>query len=448
MDQLSVELISILFSFLTPTDVRHFRCASKFYANVGRSFMFRHLHLLFTPSSFERLHTISSDPTLARCVTSLYYEADSLPIYASFDIWKRCASKRLAIYPETEPLNPPPDGISERARRAYQRESTKLKIYATWDKYLCYIWQQKEMRKDNYLAGKIANAMVNLPNLEEIIFSLGHWAGGPSEAIQYAYSDAHVIPYGHNSHSSTEPLGVPQMLSLLQGSACTQMKVKRLSGGIVNWEFFKQNGKVLDDLHKAVRNLQELKLEFSTSNEEELERPRFVDPEQYHARMAIQRCARYLTNGRLREFLSAAPDLRLLDIRFDRNVKNYNPGSPAALRYVVGKQKWDFLSDVTLGYFDSRAEDLIGFCAIHAMTLQRLVLNEIQLLEGSWLSTFQQMRRLLSLKQVRIRGTLHALEFHECWTFTTMDSRDEDMMTRVVQGYLLLGGDGPLLDLV
>lgn len=40
---------------------------------------------------------------------------------------------------------------------------------------------------------------------------------------------------------------------------------------------------------------------------------------------------------------------------------------------------------------------------------------------------------LLRFKQVRIHGNLHALQFYEYWTFTTMDSRDENMMSRVVQ---------------
>ncbi|MCJ1270107.1 hypothetical protein MMC22_010001 [Lobaria immixta] len=452
MDQLSAELISIVCSFLTSTDVGHLRCASKFYANVGRPFMYRQLHLIFTPDSFERLHTISSDPTLAPYVTSLYYEADSLPVYGSMKDWERFAAFDLAMSPELESMKPSrPDNGSERALRAYQREIAKLEkrhrylqVQAGWDKYLRYLVQQKEMREDNYLAGKIADAMVHLPNLIQIVFSLRRWVGGPSKAIENAYSDAHVIPYGHNSYSWT---GVPQMLSLLQGSARTQMKLKSLCGGIMNWEFFRQSDEVLEELHKAVRNLQELKLEFSTGTKEDLEMMRPAGREYYYSVMAVYKCARYLMNGRLREFLAAAPNLRLLDVRFDQNVKNDTPGSPAALRYVVGKHKWEFLADVTLSFFDSRDEDLVDFCEIHAMTLQRLVLNEIQLFQGSWPPTLQKMRRLLHLKQVRIRGYLRSFEWHENWAFPPMESQEENLMSRAVQGYLLQNGDGPLLDL-
>ncbi|MCJ1263787.1 hypothetical protein MMC22_003657 [Lobaria immixta] len=128
-------------------------------------------------------------------------------------------------------------------------------------KYVNYIKLQKAMREDNYYVGKIADVMFHLPNLSELVLSLERWAGGPSKAIENAYSDSHGIPDGHNSWR--EPCGVAQMLSLLQGSARTQMKLKSLCGGIVNWKFFIQNDEILEELQKAVRNLQELKLNLS-----------------------------------------------------------------------------------------------------------------------------------------------------------------------------------------
>ncbi|MCJ1261127.1 hypothetical protein MMC22_000991 [Lobaria immixta] len=462
MDQLSAELISIVCSFLNLRDVGHLRCASRFYANVGRPFMFRHLHLIFTPDSFERLHAISSDPTLAPYVTSLYYEADTLPIYRSFRNWERHLVEP-AILSEMESMKlRDPDSSGERVLRAYQPKLTKstkrsrLQLLTAYEKYVNYLEQQEAMREDDYYAGKIADAMFHLPNLSEIVLSLDRWAGGPSKAIENAYSDSHVIPYGHNSW---RPIGVPQMLSLLQGSARTEMKLKSLCGGILDWRFFMQSDAVWEELHKAVQGLQELKLEFLTSMREPLEfLTSFEEPwgltgkskdtyhHYYYSTEEEIDCAEYLTNGRLLEFLAAAPNLRLLDLRFDRNDADWLSGSPAELRDAVGKHRWEFLADVTLSVLDSRAEDLVDFCEIHATTLQRLVLNNIQLLQGSWPSTFQEMRRLLHLKQVRICGNLRAYDLDEDWLFAAMES-SETTMSGVVQEYLLQGGDGPLLDL-
>lgn len=446
MDRLPVELVANICSFLEPRDIGHLRCVSRFYAHVGRPFMFRQLHLIFKPESFERLHAICSNPTLAPYVTSLYYEADTLPFYECFDEWELHLIDP-AIFPGLDFVHPPGPNSSERARRAYQRQLKKLKIKprhlysqpqlaTAYQKYLDYSKEQDAMRRDNYHAGKIADALAQLPHLQEITMSLEGWEG-QSKRLKNSYSDTLVIPEGDNSW--TEPLGVPQMLSLLQGSARTQMKLKRLGGGPVDWKFFQQSDEVFEELQKAVRNLQELKLGLSTGCEEAEDSLDGVET----FGIETQECAEYLQNGRLRDFLAAAPNLRLLDLQFDW----CNPNCPADLRYVFGKHKWDFLRDVTLSTFDSRAEDLLSFCETHAMTLRRLVLDEIKLVEGSWPSTFQEMRRLLHLEGVRICGDLESSEFGEDWCFTMMESEEDTTMSRDVQEYLLQGGDGPLLDL-
>ena len=447
MDRLPVELITMICSFLEPHDVGHLRSVSTTFAEIGRPFIFRQLHLIFTPDSFKHLHAICSNPTLTPYVTSFYYEADTLPFYESFEDWEYHLFDP-ASFSGVDYIHPPGPDCSERSRRAYQREVRKLRrrprhqyselqLLTAYQMYLDYSKEQDAMRRDDYHAGKIADALARLPNLEEIVLSLECWTGQCSRKLQTAYSDSFVIPDGDNSW--TEPLGVPQLLSLLQGAARTQKKLKRLGGGLVDWKFFQQSDEVFEELQTAVRNLRELKLGLSTGVEEAEDSLDGVET----FGIETQECANYLKNGRLRDFLAAAPHLRLLDLQFDWS----NPNSPADLRYVVGNHKWDFLEDVTLSTFDSRAEDLLGFCATHAMTLRKLVLDAIILVEGSWPSTFQEMRRLLRLEYVRVCGDLEASEFDEDWNFTMMESHDETTMSRVVQAYLLQGGDGPLLDL-
>ena len=302
------------------------------------------------------------------------------------------------------------------------------------------------MREDNCHAGKIADAMLHLPNLEGIIMSLEQWAGPKTKAVRNAYSDCLVVPEGHNNW--TEPRGVPQMLSMIQGSARTEIKLKTLCGGVIDWKFFKQSDEVLEDLQKAVQNVQDLVLEFSTSPGMEGARDlirNFYTEGIDELELEIRECAGYLKTGRLIDFLTAAPNLRLLDLRFDSAIPSKIRGFPADLSYVVGKYKWDCLADVTLSFMSSRAEDLIGFCESHAMTLRRLAISKISLVDGSWLSMFQTMRRLLRLQQVRIYGHLEALG--EFWRFPMLETRGQTTMSREVQKYLLQGGHGPLLDL-
>ncbi|MCJ1462342.1 hypothetical protein MMC07_000942 [Pseudocyphellaria aurata] len=444
MNQLPVELVTLVCSFMKPRDVGHLRRTSKLYADIGRPFMFRQFHLMFTPQSFRRLKELASNPAWAPLVTSLYYEADTLPFFESFEDWEFHVFDP-ANFSGSELMPPLDPNSSERARRAYNRDLRKLRqrahhqysrpqLRAAYQKYLDYSKVQDKMREDEYHAGKIADAMVRLPNLGELVLSL---MGGRSKKLANAYSDSLVIPNGDNSW--TEPLGVPQMLSLLQGSARTPMKLKLLHGGVVDWRFFDQSDEVFQDLQKAVGNLQELSLQLSTGIEEGGYSPYGVED----LGVEIDACAEYLKNGRLLKFLSAAPNLRGLDLRFDWS----NPNCPTDLKYVVGGHRWEFLADVTLSTFDSTAENLVGFCEKHAMTLQSLVLERIKLVEGSWSPTFQKMRRALHLKHVRICGDLEAFEYDENWSFTTMEAQHETSMSRAVQRYLLQGGDGPLLDL-
>lgn len=451
MDRLPVELIRTICSFLKSRDVGSFRRVSKFYANVGRPIMFRHLHLIFTPHSFERLHAISSNPDLAPYVTSLYYEADTLPVFQEMFDWE-CNLSDPEFYSKLEAENPlGPDSsseLSDGADGSCQRELgpfTKLK-FTHYEKFLDHLKQQDAMREDNYHAGKIADAMLHLPNLEEIIMSLEQWAGPKTKAVRNAYSDCLVVPEGHNNW--TEPRGVPQMLSMIQGSARSEIKLKTLWGGVIDWRFFEQSDEILKDLQKAVQNVQDLVLEFSTSPgmEEARDLIRNLDTEGIdELELEIRECAGYLKTGRLKDFLTAAPNLRLLDLRFDSAIPSEIRGFPADLSDVVGKYKWDFLADVTLSFMSSRAEDLIGFCESHAMTLRRLAISKISLVDGSWLCMFQKMRRLLRLQQVRICGHLEALG--EFWRFPMLETRGQTTMSRVVQKYLLQGGHGPLLDL-
>ena len=447
MDRLPVELVTMVCSFLPRSDVANLRCTSKFNAEAGRPFMFCQLHLVFTPKSFERLHAISSNPALAPYVTSLYYEGDTLPFYDSFYQWQRHALSPTASSGSGFVEPPNQNSSSEHALRAYRRELAKSHSIA-YQKYLEYSEHQDVMCADDYHAEKIVKAMACLPNLEEIVLSLECWAGGPSKAVRCAYSDSLITPYGDESWAE-EPRGVPQMLSLLQGSARTQKKLKILHAGVVDWKFFEQSDAEFEDTKKAVQNLQELRLELSA-------RPSVQKPVNTLSwtghlclGLEVMQCAQHLwRNERLRKFLAAAPNLRLLDVRFDLKVSRGLPSCIVDLRSVVGTHQWERLADVTLSSFNSREQDIVGFCERHAMTLQKLVINEIWLLQGSWLSTYQKMRRLLHLKEAKVRGHTAAYDpLNENWDFPSMESPDESPMSRVVQEYLLQGGDGPLLDL-
>lgn len=475
MDRLSIELIRMIYSLLKPRDVGRLRRVSKFYEIVGRPFMFRLFHLVFTPNSFERLRLIYSNPDLAPHVTYLYYEPDS---FESCDAIEKqgIPSAEPEPFSETNSHLSDSDSLSEpdestsygdsieegEIPSAESEPSSETNSFLSdsdslsesdestgYQKLLEYSKQQEAMCKDNHYASKVADAIYHLPNLYWICMSIQHTAPRPTNALRKAFRDSVVVPFGH--HSCGEPYGVSQMLSLLQGVARSQAKLKRLFGGVMDWKLFKQSEEVLKDLQKALQNIQYLELEFSTclGREEAIDlisSP--FDFERDELASKIQGCAACLKDGRFNRILATAPNLRRLDVRFYSAIPTQIPGIPADLSNIVGKHKWEFLAEVTLGFMSSKEEDLVGFCELHAMTLESLVISRIILIKGSWLSTFQTMRRLLCLKDVSIYDRLEAVG--ECWDFPMMGAggkRCETTMRREVQEYLLQGGDGPLLDL-
>ena len=54
-------------------------------------------------------------------------------------------------------------------------------------------------------------------------------------------------------------------------------------------------------------------------------------------------------------------------------------------------------------------DDLVSFCSRHASTLKSLHLTSIGLAEGDWFSTFDKMRKVLTLDHMEVAGRLEGL---------------------------------------
>lgn len=138
---------------------------------------------------------------------------------------------------------PPGPESSDRTHLAFQREFMEVKhtpcrqysllqLSTAYRMYRAYFKVQEVMRRDSYHAGKIADAMTHLPNLEEIVLSLQGWDGGRSLSLEIAYAECHVILYGDRI-----------------------------------WTFFEQSHEVFEELSNAVRNLDGLKFDLTAGEE-------------------------------------------------------------------------------------------------------------------------------------------------------------------------------------
>lgn len=283
-----------------------------------------------------------------------------------------------------------------------------------------------------------------MPNLKNIEMSMERCLyGGSSEKVDRAFGKAYQSVCGDNWQK--ESCGVPQMRSLLLGASHAGLRLQGLRCGLVHWEIFKQSGEVFEKMKSAVQHLTMLNLHITTRISDDGSWDS-LDGDDHHSQ--IPACAEYLKDsGRLQEFVVAAPDLRILDIRFDME----NPYPPAGLRQIVGDFTWHSLHHVAFYILQTTEDELMHFYGRHAGTLSEIVLYTVQLTKGSWPGLLQRMRRTLCLKKAKICGKVTSSNPNENFDFGSppelIDDDMEDFLSSVVERYLMEGGDGTLLDL-
>ena len=329
---------------------------------------------------------------------------------------------------------------SDRENRAYQREMEKarggprytytdLQLRRAYEKYKKYLSNQNMMRSHNYESEMITDAFNKMPNLKTIEMSMEYCLGSPSTKIERAFGKGLALPYGDDRQK--ELCGILQLRSLLLAVANANLKLESLCCGNVHWRFLKHSPGIFEKMQRAVQFLHHMTQHITTRTEED-------DND-------IPQCYQFLDNyGRLRDLITAAPDLKHLEINFDDD----NPFLPTSLKDVVGDFKWHALRSAIFSMIDTDEGALVNFYGRHADTLRGIGLENIRLeVGGVWPRLLQCMRKMLRLEKVRIGGRFSTADgasyLLECLEDDGIRSR-----TRVViEDYLLAGGEGRLLDL-
>ena len=402
--QLPPEVLHMIFTYL-PRHIPELRLLCKSFADIGLHYLLSSYHLIFKKSSFERLLEISQHPVLSKCIKSIFYEADTLSEYDTRKEWEEHISDYYC--PDFNELSTIGDrntgtARAQRAsRRAYvkcmqgPRSSCSARQFR--EAYSCYrqcISDQREMIALDYNAESINDAIKRLPNLVSLEMSMHYCLGSRTKCVESAFSPTLYRPCG--DHHQPDHEGVAQLRSLLFGALESSRRIEELHCGYVDWKFFDAEADTFARLKMAVQNLKVLELYISTNSS----RDDHNDDSNYH--QAIIECASYLKGGRLRDFLSAAPNLTQLFVEFDSDV----PQSPARLIDVVGTTTWPSLRLVYFSLLSFTSNDLIQFYRRHSTTLQDIGFDDIQLLQGTWQDLFPKIKDTLELQHVKISGDL------------------------------------------
>ena len=356
---------------------------------------------------------------VSKYVTSLFYEADTFQILNEEEWEEQVESPdyedRLRKVRERRYSLRSNKGRHAGTRTVPCHQYTKRQLKEAFRKYQEFCGYQDRLYD---LDRKIAKAMKRFPNLKEIAMSAQVWPH--RQAFEKVFAPGFCTTYREDTEDW--PVGLVQMRSLLLGACCAGLKLERLCCKEVNWHILTQKKKTFEDMRRSVRHLRELSITFSTG---------ITAEEAQWAFLRLAGCSGYLRNGRLKDFVTSAPDLERLEICFAWN----EPVFAAKFEYVVGDFYWPSLKAVKFEMISAIEDHLVGFFERHAITIKYLCIGNIALLRGHWWSCLERMRLVLKLDYVEISGSLESasevLDFEE-------GSKDEQVELReAIESYLL-----------
>lgn len=410
IDKLPPELLHMICAYLKPIEVANLRLQSRLSAAVGTQYLAPEFHLVCSEERFRQLDAIARHSVASKHVTSLFYEADRLRIMAR-DEWESCITGPEYIARLRQAYqDKPSESASDRDVRIYRRELTKARtsqshsynhqqLDEAFQKYLKFI----EFQKTKYMLEsndtEIDRAMFGFPKLKEVLMctELGLFDFGypPSEVAERKFRPGFSSVFEIDGLG--RPIGVQPMRSLLLGLQKSGIKLESFQAGFVNWRIFQQSNTIFSKMQESLSGLRKLNLMVSTG-------VRHEDDEE--ADNETEECAWYLRNGRLKDLVSAAPNLEHLGICFAFD----QPDSPTDLRHVVGDHRWPCLKTVRFDAISMRQDDWINFYKRHKDTLKRVQFGTISLLEYSWWPLFEEMRKTLFLDSMLFDGTLRSFD--------------------------------------
>ena len=394
IDNLPSELLHMVCTHLKPTEVANLRLASKVVAPIGLQYLVPEVHLVIAEDSFQQLAAIARHPVVSKYVTSLYYEADILEVLNEEE-WEH--DVRSPDYVERLQKGPrymlrSHRGDIARARDVPRHYYTKQQLKEAFRKYQGFCEYQ---RRGDQFDRKIASAMRKFPNLKELTMSTQVWPH--NQAFKNPFTPGYCDKFQEDV--GDWPISLVPMRSLLLGAYCADLKIERLNCKQVNWRILAGKIKTFEDIKRSVRHLRELSITFSTGLEEEEDQWGFLQ---------IEKCEVFLQqSGRLKEFVTSAPDLEKLEICFEVS-EQLMPIYPTAFQHVVGDFYWPALKVVKFEMIGATQDHLVGFFERHASTIKDLCMGYIFLSSGLWLSVFERMRLVLKLDRVDVSGTLES----------------------------------------
>lgn len=178
LSRLPVELVHMICTYLTPTQVASIRTVSSTIAAVGLQYLATTVTLTLKEKSFDRLLEISRHPVISKYVYSLHYEHDFLTQFNRAQ-WEMIIKTPDCIFAQDEfcELRVPSRYASKRVWRAFRRACNAFKACNTYGEtrldqafmaYQSHCAEQDHAWQSDFFIHKLTDALQHLPNLRAI----------------------------------------------------------------------------------------------------------------------------------------------------------------------------------------------------------------------------------------------------------------------------------------
>ncbi|MCJ1476513.1 hypothetical protein MMC13_005179 [Lambiella insularis] len=418
MDRLPLEILHAICTSLPHKHILTFRLISRVCAAVGAEYLLDTVALIFLPESFARLKAIAEHPIVSQKVACIVYEAETLPMYSTFNEYKEKARLPDVNVKSPALLNPPPPSDA-RYRRSYFREIKKRLVFPHqiprkrlkegWTLYQQLKHEVQAFQDSSIELEILQFAIARFPKLSVLRVETDRLhAWGRKPLFSARFDSCLVRP--HLVEDVADNCGERALRTLLHGIQVARSDSLSFYGGGISWKIFDQHEEQFCHMIGSLRALTRISLIIrthdmcDTSGCNEEERGEMYD--RYDEDWVD--CVECLEAGRVRDMLIAAPRLEDIDIEFEKNELEPD-GMPYSIDFanVAGNQTWDHLRHFSIRGTDAKQADLLDFFNRHARTLTHLGLVNIRLTGESdtWLSVFQQIPEILHLDSVSVRGT-------------------------------------------
>ncbi|KAI6091725.1 hypothetical protein F4821DRAFT_225444 [Hypoxylon rubiginosum] len=397
MDKIMIpEILGIICSFLDIKSVRRFRLCCKAFAHVGACYAYRNVVFFLHHGDLDMLNRISLDPIASKNVRSLVYmnytlgrrkmgREDFRQCYSTMRHFEKFLARQRGLAPA-----PPMD----------HNDLSKL-----YEEYEATLEQQEKILQANTDFSRIREAVSRFPALQEITMSSDSWFwSGKNTPFKSSLGLAAGL---------LEPMGCRHLDSLLAAVSEADIKLKKLSAGILSWQFFQKPLAKLGQSLSLMTDLTSLQLTIETTDDTE-------------------QCKQLLGTGLLRGFLKTLTKLQTLHIVFTCDSEyDLDLYAPRLDDIIDRAHRWDDLDSLTLGYVTCERQELMSILKRHKNTLRELCLQDIFFRTTSWLTFLPKVRRTMDLDHACLCGELHGAEepfgHQEFWDLDEQSDLREDV---------------------